>query len=184
MELISKFDNYVFSLMEAISCVFLDWVFKIITYTGNKGIIWIVIGLVLVMKKKTRKVGLCVILSLLATVIINNLIIKEIFDRTRPFIADPTIKLIVKAPQDASFPSGHTASSFTAATAIFLFNRRKGVYAYLYATLMGLSRIYLHVHYATDVIVGMIVGIVIAKLVAVGLDKMYDKLYRMINGET
>lgn len=181
MELITKFDNYVFSLVEIISCTLLDWIFKIITFTGNGGMIWILVGFALVLKKNTRKMGLCVFLCLAATAIVNNLILKEIFDRTRPFVADPSIELIIKAPTDASFPSGHTASSFTAATAIFLYDRKKGCYAYLYALLMGFSRIYLQVHYATDVIGGMIVGIVMAKLVVVGLEKAEMKINSMLD---
>lgn len=181
MELITKFDNLIFSLMESVSCVLLDWIFKIISFTGNGGIVWILLGFALVFKKNTRKMGLCVFLCLAATAIVNNLILKEIFDRTRPFVADPSIELIIKAPGDASFPSGHTASSFTAATAIFLYDRKKGFYAYLYALLMGLSRIYLHVHYATDVIGGIIVGVVMAKLVIVGFEKVEMKVHSMLD---
>lgn len=183
MEFISKFDSLVFDLMEKISCVVLDWFFKIISYTGDKGIVWIVAGIIFLLNKKTKKIGLCVILSLLCAVIINNFIIKEIFDRTRPFIADPTINLIIKAPVDSSFPSGHTATSFASAVSIFFFDRKKGAIALVYATFVGLSRIYLHVHYATDVIAGVIIGVIIARCIAVLLERVYEKIYKMINGE-
>ncbi|MBE6837154.1 MAG: phosphatase PAP2 family protein [Ruminococcus sp.] len=183
MELIAEFDNFIFSVAEMISCSFFDWFFRIITYTGDKGIVWIVAGLALMTIKKTRKIGYCVIVSLLVTVILNNYMLKEIFDRTRPFVADPSIKLLIDIPHGSSFPSGHTSSSFAAATAIFMYNRKMGVFALAYATLMGLSRIYLHVHYATDVIGGMIVGIVIAVLVAIGIEKVYNKFQEKMNGE-
>lgn len=177
MELISKIDGGVFRFMEQISCVALDWIMRLITYTGNAGMVWIILGLVLCFRKKTRKMGLCVILALAATSIVNNNILKEIFDRTRPFIADLNIELIIKAPSSSSFPSGHTSSSFTAATAIFLFDKKKGIFAYIYAFLMGFSRIYLHVHYFTDVLGGIVVGIVMAKLVVVGYEKLERKVY-------
>ena len=183
MELISKFDSFVFSLVETISCTFFDWFFKIITYTGDKGLVWIVLGLVLVARRKTRRIGLCVVLSFLGAVVLNNLILKEIFDRARPFVADPSIKLIIDTPVGSSFPSGHASSSFAAATAFFLYDRKKGVFPLMYATLVALSRVYLHVHYATDVIGGMIVGIVVAKLVAMGIEKANDKIQKMMNGE-
>lgn len=180
MELITKFDSFVFSLAEMISCTFFDWFFRIITYTGDKGIVWIVVGLTLMTMKKTRRIGYAVIVSLLVTVILNNYVLKEIFDRTRPFVADPSIKLLIDVPHGSSFPSGHTSSSFAAATAIFMYDRKKGAFALIYATLMGLSRIYLHVHYPTDVIGGMIVGIVLAILVVLAIEKSYEKFNKLM----
>lgn len=175
MELITKFDEFVFSIMEAVSCTFLDWFFKIFTYLGDAGIVWIVIGVVLALRRKTRSMGCCLLVCLALTYVVNDKIIKEIVERARPFVADPSIEIIIDKPSGFSFPSGHTASSFAAATAIFLFDRKYGALAYVLALIIGISRVYLFVHYPSDVLCGMVVGVVCAFLITVGF-RMTEKI--------
>lgn len=172
MELVNKLDSSVFEFFEGISCTILDWIFKIITFTGNGGMIWIILALALMVKKENRKISVAIILSLTAVAILNNLVLKEIFDRVRPFVADPSIELLIKIPSGSSFPSGHASSSFACAVALFMFHKKWGVTALVYAFLMAVSRVYLHVHYATDVLGGMIVGIICGILVV----KIYSKI--------
>ncbi len=181
MEIISKIDSVAFDFLESISCGILDVFFKAITYTGNGGAIWIGVILGFFIHKKTRKIGVAVMLSLLSVVLLNNFVLKEIFDRTRPFVADPNIKLLIGIPSGSSFPSGHSSSSFACATAVFMFNKKWGVVAFGYAVLMAISRIYLHVHYATDVIGGMIVGIFVGVAVMLVFTKIENKVREKMN---
>lgn len=138
------------------------------TAMGNFGLIWIAVALALLIPKSTRKIGLAVALSLALVAIFNNLILKPFFARPRPFTAADFV-LLIKAPGGWSFPSGHTASSFAAATAIFLQNRRAGFIALIVALLIAFSRLYFCVHYPSDVVVGMLEGVVIAGLVTKAL---------------
>lgn len=176
MEIINRIDGFGFEFFESISNVFFDWFFKIITYSTNSGIIWIALAFVFLLKKKYRKIGAFIIVALVVSVVVNSFVLKLIFDRARPFIADTSIKLLVAAPSDSSFPSGHTATSFACATAVFLFHKRFGFLCLLYACLVGASRVYLHVHYLTDVIGGMIVGIVVCMICSVVYTRFENKL--------
>ena len=182
MEIISRFDRLAFSFAENISSELLDAILVFFTTIGNAGLVWIIIGLLFMIKRKTRAVGVCLIVSIALTSVITNFVIKEIVERARPFVADPTINLIIKAPGGYSFPSGHSSASFAAATSIFLYDRKKGLAAFLLAAVIGFSRVYLFVHYATDVVFGMILGIVLAKLTAVLIEKSKDRIFSMLNG--
>lgn len=142
----------------------LDTIMKFITKLGDKGFIWICIAAILVCKKKYRKSGFCILVSLLTTALLGNVVLKNVIARERPCWGDSTIPLLISNPTDYSFPSGHTMASFAAATAIFLKYKRAGVIAYLLATGIAFSRVYCYVHYPSDVIVGMLVGITVAIL--------------------
>lgn len=183
MELISKIDSVAFDFLESISCGILDNFFKIITFTGNGGVIWIGLILGLFVHKRNRKIGVAVMLSFLSVVILNNLVLKEIFDRTRPFVADPNIKLLIDIPSGSSFPSGHSSSSFACAVALFMFDKKWGMFAFGYATLMAISRVYLHVHYATDVIGGMIVGVLVGFVVVAAWSRVEGLVMRKLGLE-
>ena len=135
--------------------------------------IWIVIGVLFVLMGFWKKVwfrnGFLVLFSLLADLILCNKLLKPLFDRTRPYYVLDYEPLIPPVG-DASFPSGHTAVSFAAATAIYAINRKWGIAAYAFAVLMGFSRLYLGVHFPLDVLGGAVVGTVAAKIV-IGLMK-------------
>lgn len=182
MELVTWFDDLVFSLMKKISCSAMDWVFVFFTKLGDAGFVWLAISLVLIYKKNTRRMGCYMLLCIAAATFVNNVVIKEIADRARPFVKNPEIKLIIDPPSGYSFPSGHTTSSFAAATSIFLFDRKKGGAAYLLALMIGLSRVYLFVHYPTDVLCGMLLGIAGAIIVTKLLQKGEVKLYQKLEG--
>lgn len=150
----------------------LDVIMKYITLLGEGGVIWIILAVILLCTKKYRKCGLMMGAALILMLIINDGILKNLIARPRPFNlfdpSDPTAFTIwkdfpypdiVSRPTSFSFPSGHTSSSFAAALPMLKENKKIGIPALLLAFLIGFSRIYVHVHYATDVIVGAIAGL-------------------------
>ena len=129
-----------------------DKFFVFITHLGDKGIIWILIGLILCFLPKYRRSGITMLLSLLLMLVIGNLTIKPIVARIRPYEYIDGIKLLIEKPSDFSFPSGHTFSSFTAAYSVFLYHKREGVAFLALAFLIAFSRLYLCVHFPSDVL--------------------------------
>lgn len=148
------------NLNSAFSCDILDAFFKFVSFLGNKGLIWIIIALILAITPKSRKCGLTAGIALIFCLLIGNAVLKPLFGRVRPYDFDTTLKLIIPALSDPSFPSGHTMAAFATAEAIRNCYQKAGVIVYIGAVLMGLSRIYLCVHYPTDVIFGAVFGII------------------------
>lgn len=134
-----------------------------VTQSGNMGTVWIIAALLMMLIEPSFKEGYTMLIALILCITIGNLIIKNIVKRNRPFF-HKDYKLLIKQPRDYSFPSGHTLSSFAAATVIFLTNPICGVIAYIYASLIALSRLYLRVHFFTDVGFSLIAGIVIGNV--------------------
>lgn len=135
-----------------------DAIFKNITHLGDGGILWIIIAIALMLFRRTRYIGIAVAVSLALNSIICLGILKPAFARLRPFMLDSGIDLILHAPTDFSFPSGHTASSFSAAVTLLLYNRKYGVLSLIAAALIAFSRLYLMVHFPSDVIAGIALG--------------------------
>jgi len=160
-------------IQEHLAHPLLDKFFIFITTLGDAGILWILIGLFFLLQKKHRTLGLLIILSLIGSLIMTNGILKNWIARPRPYTVYPLDLLIDKNPE-YSFPSGHTSAAFAATWMIYMNKKRLGIYMVTLATLMGLSRIYLFMHYPTDVIGGAVVGILIAESVYY----LYDK-YRI-----
>jgi len=161
-------------LQDHVVCSFLTPVMKIATTLGNGGIIWILLCLILMIPKSTRKIGITAALSLAIVSILNNLIIKNIVARPRPF-TQADIELLISAPKSWSFPSGHAASSFATATAVFLGDKKLGIAALIIAALIAFSRLYFFVHYPSDVLVGAIEGVFTAIVVAKIVDHAMKK---------
>lgn len=137
---------------------FMDHLMVTVTSTGNYGLIWIFTALVLMVQEGAhRSAGYSMLIALLMCITIGNLIIKNVVKRNRPFF-HKNYKLLIKQPWDYSFPSGHTLSSFAAATVITTMNRNMGLLAIGYACLIALSRLYLRVHFFTDVFFSMVLG--------------------------
>lgn len=186
-----QFDLSVFQWIQSIHNEFLNALMVGITTLGNGGAIFIVIGLALLCTKKYRKAGLSVIVALLVMLICNDLFLKEFFARPRPFNlfgtnpekyafwgAEYVYPNLVSKPTSFSFPSGHTASAFAAAIALLWHNRKFGIPVTIFAALMGFSRIYVEVHYCTDVMFGVLTGTIcafIAVLIVKFLFPVVDK---------
>lgn len=177
------FDLSVFQWVQTIHGGFLDKLMVIITSLGEGGIIFIAVALALLCTKKYRKAGVAIIVALLVMEVGNNLILKTIFARPRPFNLDPTqyawwheiykFPELVKRPDSYSFPSGHTSSAFAAGVALLWYDRKFGIPLTLFAAVMGFSRIYVEVHYCTDVLFGALAGIVYALLGVLIVNKLY-----------
>lgn len=136
----------------------LDKIMIFLTNLGDAGIFWIVLAVILLISKKTRKCGICMLISMGIGLIIGNGILKNVIARNRPCWIDTQIHLLIPNPKDFSFPSGHTLASFEAAITIFLFNKKYGVLAILLALSIAFSRMYLFVHFPTDILGGAILG--------------------------
>ncbi|MBQ8503934.1 MAG: phosphatase PAP2 family protein [Clostridia bacterium] len=231
-----NFDLSVFEWVQSIQSGILNTIMVVITTLGDEGIIFITLGLVLMCTKKYRKAGLAVLISLLVMTVLNNVVLKDLFARVRPFyifdleglMADKDVFLaagkgerfnyfvekvtagIEKYPEFAakwtetyefpnlidkltsySFPSGHTSSAFAAAIAVLWYDRKIGIPTTIFAALMGFSRIYVQVHYCSDVIAGVIVGIIyaligvlIVKFLFPVLDKyVFQKLAQLVKSK-
>ncbi len=167
-----------FEILYAINNVhnnILDILMIFLTYLGENGIFWIGISIILMCIQKTRKCGIYMIISMGIGFIIGNLIIKNAVARPRPCWIDQSIILLIENPTDYSFISGHTLASFESAIMIFLFNKKWGIAAIILATLIGISRMYLFVHFPTDVLGGAIIGTAISICVYILGNKINKK---------
>lgn len=138
---------------------------SLITYFGESGVFWIVLSLILLFFPKTRLCGMTMAFSLLFGLILGNGVLKNVIARPRPYHLDPQLQIRLvwgEMTKDFSCPSGHTLASFEAATAILLCHKKWGVAAMALAVCIGVSRIFLLVHYPSDVLFGAVLGILIA----------------------
>ena len=151
-----------------------DWMDKLmvcVSLIGTLSLIWVLIGVVCLSFRQTRKLGRSLACSLILNLVVGSLIIKLIVGRIRPCVLNNTVDILVKIPIDPSFPSGHTMQAFAASTIIFIYNKWLGLLAFAFSCLMAFSRMYLYVHFPTDVMSGAIFGIIFA-IIAYKIEKM------------
>ena len=173
-EFIVNIDVAIYQFVDSIMNPVLNVIMTFITHLGDTpGIIWFILGLGLLIPRKTRKLGILLFAGLAFASVINNLCLKEIIERPRPYNLDPEVwknagyeyiwPNLIKKSDSWSFPSGHTSTSIGAGFALLLGCRKKelgvGIPAFIISLLIGFSRIYVHVHYPTDVIVGALIGL-------------------------
>lgn len=140
---------------------FLDAVMPFISMVCNHGEIWIAAALILLILPKTRRTGIATAIALIIGLVLVNMIMKPAFARIRPYdLVDAA--LIIPKPHDYSFPSGHTLASFEGFGAMIMTNKRLGYIALIPAVLITFSRLYLYVHFPSDVIAGMMLGLLFA----------------------
>ena len=150
-------------IQEHIRCGALDGVMRLLSTLGNAGAIWIVTALALLFFRRTRRFGAACGLALLLGFVVTNLALKNIIPRIRPYDVMTSLNILVKPERSFSFPSGHATSSLAAGVALFLtLPRRYGVPALLLGVLIALSRMYVGVHYPTDVLCGAAIGVAAA----------------------
>lgn len=139
----------------------LDNILSFISHLGDLGTVWLLLSLLLVLHRRTRPAGISLLVALFAANLLGNFIIKPLVERPRPFWLSPPADLLPAALRETSFsfPSGHTISSFAAACALITHSRHLGIPALLLACLIAFSRLYLYVHFPSDVLAGMILGI-------------------------
>lgn len=150
--------------LQSLHTPFGDWLMVFVTTLGEAGIVWIALTVVLLCIPKTRKAGLATAAALIINLILCNGMLKPLVARTRPFVMNPAVELLAMRPTDYSFPSGHTSASFAAVSALILCRKEYGFRwlwkaALVLAVLIAFSRMYLYMHFPTDVLGGMAVGL-------------------------
>lgn len=154
-----KFDFYILDfIQDHLSNSFFDFLMPALTSLGNNGTIWIILAIILLIIPKTRKTGAVMAVSLIIEALICNIILKPLVARERPF-ANKDIELLIPKPKDYSFPSGHTGASFASVGALFFSGSEIWIPSFILALLIAFSRLYLYVHYPTDVLAGILLGI-------------------------
>ena len=205
MDSITQLDgNLLIGIQHTLNADWLTPIMKIITLFGEDGIFWILVCLVLILFRRTRRLGVICSLSLMFAFITCNLILKPAVDRIRPWVTFQMVNALLPPPGDASFPSGHSANSMGPAWALFIATmpvrtasgrsydevrclgwkgegaspqmmHRLGIAAVILALLIGVSRLYLGMHYPTDVVCGLLLGMIAATAVYVVILKTEDK---------
>ena len=156
----------------------LDKIMIAATTLGNMGIIWLALTLALLIIPKTRPVGKVLVLALVIEIVVVNLLLKPMVHRIRPYDMNPMVRLLVPPPRDYSFPSGHTSMAFTVVSGLFLMKKKAlGIASLILASLIAFSRMYLYVHFPTDVLVGLIIGL----LSGYAGYKLYQYLEKKLN---
>lgn len=158
-ESIKNIDEKILSCIAKFRRPFLDKFMVCITRIGNTGAIWLLISLALLVSPSNRKSALKIISTLFLTSILGEIIIKSLVGRLRPSKATPQEQLLIKKPKTYSFPSGHTASSFAAASMIGFEYPVFVLPAFFLAISIAFSRLYLKVHYPSDVLAGAFLGV-------------------------
>ena len=190
--MLTAFQNFLYTCAISFDLPILDWIqanlqsgfmdkfMPFITVFGDAGIFWIACSVILLLIPKYRKVGLSMGFALLLGLLVCNVTLKPLVGRIRPYDYQlehfgKTIPLLIEAQHDFSFPSGHTLASFEAATALMLNNKKLGIPALILACLIAFSRLYLYVHWPTDIAGGVVLGAAMGWLGAKIIHKVWKK---------
>ncbi len=157
-------------------CDFLDAVMPAVTFLGNGGWFWIAMAVIMLCFKRTRKTALMMGAALIFGLVLCNLILKPTVARIRPYEIAEGVKLLIERQSDFSFPSGHTAASFEAATVLMMRDKRFGIPALVLAAIIAFSRMYLYVHYPTDILGGIAVGVLCGVLGYFAVEYVWRKI--------
>lgn len=189
----TAFRGFDYAILQAIHAFALEagsffaWLMEAITILCDDGLGMIALGLVLCLFKRTRKLGTAILFSVAIAAMITNLTLKPLVERARPYTHDAYhawwVRMGEHMESDRSFPSGHTTAAMAAMTAIFLHTNKKYSWtAFLFALLMGFTRLFLVVHYPTDVIAGFLAGAIgaviayfVVRILFRALEKYRDK---------
>ncbi|MGV8979660.1 phosphatase PAP2 family protein [Clostridium sp.] len=162
ISIIQKFDcSLLLYIKDNMHGMIMDKVMVISSYLGNNGLIWIIISMILIIGKKYRKIGFMALGALILSSILGEEIFKHVFKRIRP----EAVNLLIARPLSYSFPSGHTTSSFAVAGVLAKYFKKYAFWFLGLAFLISFSRLYLYVHYPTDILAGIVLGLVCSKIV-------------------
>ena len=192
--MLTAFQNFLYTCAISFDLPILDWIqanmqsgfmdkfMPFITIFGDAGIFWMVWAGVLLIFRKTRKIGLGMFIALILGLLVCNITLKPLVARIRPYDLQleefgVTIKLLSGAMHDFSFPSGHTIASFEAAVVLLKNSKKMGIPAMILAVLISFSRLYLYVHYPTDVLVSVVLGTLFALIGDAIAAKVAPKLH-------
>lgn len=172
------------AILDAIQLIHTPWLDALVaayTSTSDVGQIWILLGIVLAIIPKTRKLGAAVLVAVLIGAIVTSGILKPLIMRPRPCDVNPLVPMIVDRPHGSSFPSGHATAAFAAFGALLFSKGPKPlvIVVGIGAVLMALTRLYCYVHYPTDVLAGTVVGLLAgfaaAKIVEAASRKLQER---------
>lgn len=146
-------------MIQELHAEWLDPIMVGLSSLGNSGLIWVLLSVALAAIPKTRKCGLTMLGAMAFSFLLGNVLLKNLVARPRPCAVDTSVRLLIPFPGEYSFPSGHTLNGFTAAVTLFLHYKKAGTGALLIAASIAFSRMYLFVHYPTDILGGILLGI-------------------------
>ena len=165
--------------LQSIHNPILDSIMLFFTNFGSNKTILLIFILALAIFPKTRRIGIQMFIALIVSTLIVNVGLKPFIMRCRPCWLEPGIKLLIERPHSHSFPSGHTNTSFALAMAVFLSNKKIGIPSLIIASTIAFSRLYLFVHWLTDVMGGIVTGIVSA-LISYGIIELFNKQFNKV----
>src|SRR5574344_1862652 len=137
----------------------MDVLMKYISLLGTAGAVWILISFILLLKKSTRIQGVSLLIAIAIGAVICSCILKPLVGRIRPCDLNTAVQMVVAHPKDYSFPSGHTTAAFAFATCLLFYKNKAWPYFLAFAFIMAFSRLYLYVHFPTDILAGMLIGL-------------------------
>ena len=164
---------------------FVNGCVKLITMLGDKGLVWLVLGAIMLCFKRTRVSGFIMLCALALGFVLNDFIIKNIFARSRPFVQSSVLydwlaSTGYKFPTGYSFPSGHSMASFACATVLLFFHKKRALPAFSVALLIALSRAFMCVHFISDVACGMVLGVLVGLLVIAYYKKFWIEVEKLL----
>lgn len=177
MEWLQNMDHHILLwIADTLRGSWMTYIQYILSAINNHGEIWLLLALIFLALPKTRRCGMAMLLALLLGLVVGNLVLKPWVARPRPFWTYADIAALLH-PGGFSFPSGHTVSSFCAATVCFGYFRKIGISCYVLAALIGFSRLYLGVHYPTDVLCGAVLGVFLGTAAVWLIERVCDSIH-------
>jgi len=173
ISLIHKFDSSILLYIKAnMHGAIMDKIMVLSTYLGNKGMVWIIIIVLLMINKKYRRIGFMALAALILSTVLGEGILKHVIKRIRPSANIPAINLLISKPLSYSFPSGHATSSFSVAGVLTKYFTKYALEFFSLASLISFSRLYLYVHYPTDILAGIVLGLMCSGIIIYFFDKV------------